>query len=600
MTSSTLQEADPIDQRAEDRFSLAVEAAPNAMMMVDQSGCIQLVNRSTEELFEYKRGELLGRHIEMLVPERFRAAHPGHVTTFGLKPEVRAMGAGRELFGRRKNGSEVPIEIGLNPIETPGGFFVLASIIDITERKEAHAARQLERLLEATPDAILVVNLDGVVRYVNQATLSLFGQKREDLLDKLLEFPVKDGEPVKITISRGDERRLCEMRVVPFEWRSESAFLATLRDITPEREAQRALSQFRLLVNGVTDYALCMLSPRGTITSWNTGAQQIYGYNTDEIVGRHFSLLFTDKDLADQTPQGVLEQAIAAKKFEAKLARVRKDNTQFLGNVTIDPIYDEDGQLVGFAEITRDITEQEHLEQLQSEFVSTVTHELRTPVTSLLGAIELAKSPTFAANPDKVCALLDIALNNARRLRSLVNDILDSERMRLGSIAVDLQPADLGEMCRHAIADNQPYSRSYRVKLRLENLAGACWVMADKVRMEQLLANLLSNAAKFSKPRGEVVLRIERAGGSIRVSVTDHGLGIAKNLQDRVFARFFQVDASDKRSNSGTGLGLSIAKAIVEKHNGRIGVTSETGKGATFYFELPEAKLPGRLSSAGR
>jgi signal transduction histidine kinase len=118
--------------------------------------------------------------------------------------------------------------------------------------------------------------------------------------------------------------------------------------------------------------------------------------------------------------------------------------------------------------------------------------------------------------------------------------------------------------------------------------------------MEQLLANLLSNAAKFSKPGGEVLLRIERVeAGNIRVSVTDRGLGIPKHLQDRVFERFFQVDASDKRSNSGTGLGLSIAKAIVEKHNGRIGVTSEIGKGATFYFELPETQSIERLASTG-
>jgi signal transduction histidine kinase len=118
--------------------------------------------------------------------------------------------------------------------------------------------------------------------------------------------------------------------------------------------------------------------------------------------------------------------------------------------------------------------------------------------------------------------------------------------------------------------------------------------------MEQLLANLLSNAAKFSKPGGEVLLRIERVeGANVRVSVADRGLGIPKHLQERVFERFFQVDASDKRSNSGTGLGLSIAKAIVEKHNGRIGVTSETGKGATFYFELPETRSTERLASAG-
>jgi PAS domain S-box-containing protein len=474
-------------------------------------------------------------------------------------------------------------------------------VLCVIERHQARRQhRQLERLLEATPDPILVVGLAGVVRYANQAALSLFDRHREGLVGEPLGFPIKGGEPIKIAIPRRGDQRLCEMQVAPIDWLGEGALLASLRDITPQREAQRELSQLRLLLNGVTDYALGMLDPHGIITSWNTGAQRIYGYAPDEIVGRHFSLLFTEKDRADQVPREVLREAVAAGRSEAKLSRVRKDAVQFLGDVTIDPIYDEDGLLVGFAKVTRDITEQERLAWLQNEFVSVVTHELRTPVTSLLGAIELARSPTFAKNPDKADALIDIALSNAKRLRSLVSDILDSERMRLGSIVVDLQPTDLGEICRHAIADNQPYSRSYRVKIRLENLAGACWVLADKVRMEQLLANLLSNAAKFSKPGGEVLLRIERVeGANVRVSVADRGLGIPKHLQERVFERFFQVDASDKRSNSGTGLGLSIAKAIVEKHNGRIGVTSETGKGATFYFELPETRSTERLASAG-
>jgi PAS domain-containing protein len=180
------------------------------------------------------------------------------------------------------------------------------SALYVIQRHQARLQhRQLERLLETTPDAILVVSLTGVVRYANQAALSLLDLHRVDLVGEPLGFPVKDGEPIKIGIPRRGDQRLCEMQVAQIDWLGEGALLASLRDITRHREAQRELSQLRLLLNGVTDYALSMLDPHGIVTSWNTGAQRIYGYAPDEIVGRHFSLLFTENDRADQVPREV-------------------------------------------------------------------------------------------------------------------------------------------------------------------------------------------------------------------------------------------------------------------------------------------------------
>jgi len=174
----------------EERFRVVVEAAPNAMIMVDKEGAIVLVNSQTEKLFGYPRQELLHKPIEILVPERFRGQHPGHRRSFFAAPQARAMGAGRDLYGLLKNGREVPIEIGLNPIETPEGNFVLASIIDITERKRAE--ERLRLVVEAAPNAMIMVDKDGAIVLVNSQTEKLFGYPRQELLHKPIEILVPE------------------------------------------------------------------------------------------------------------------------------------------------------------------------------------------------------------------------------------------------------------------------------------------------------------------------------------------------------------------------------------------------------------------------
>src|SRR5258706_465070 len=177
-------------KRAEERFRLVVEASPSAMIMVNAQGRISLVNTQTEQLFGYARSELLDQPLEMLVPERYRGAHPGHRAGFFQTPSARSMGVGRDLFGRRKDGTEIPIEIGLNPIKTDEGAFVLASIIDIAERKRAEERFRL--VVEASPSAMIMVNNEGRIALFNTQTENLFGYPRAELLDEPVEMLVPE------------------------------------------------------------------------------------------------------------------------------------------------------------------------------------------------------------------------------------------------------------------------------------------------------------------------------------------------------------------------------------------------------------------------
>ncbi|HEX4963643.1 MAG TPA: response regulator, partial [Thermoanaerobaculia bacterium] len=239
--------------------------------------------------------------------------------------------------------------------------------------------------------------------------------------------------------------------------------------------------------------------------------------------------------------------------------------------------------------VARDVEERKKVEQMKNDFVSLVSHELRTPLTSIRGALGLLAGGVAGELPERAHTLLDIAAKNSDRLARLINDILDIEKIESGKMAFRFAPLELMPLLEQAMESNRSYATTYEVELRIVAEAADLRIWADADRFQQVVANLLSNACKFS-PRGGVVeiAATRRSGRRVRVSVTDHGRGIPPEFQASIFERFAQADVSSTREKGGTGLGLSISKAIVERHAGRLWFESEPGVATTFSFELPE------------
>lgn len=264
---------------------------------------------------------------------------------------------------------------------------------------------------------------------------------------------------------------------------------------------------------------------------------------------------------------------------------IRRDGSRFPVRVKGLLLRDAQGQRQIWS-MVEDITEEKRLAKMQREFVSTVSHELRTPLTSITGALGLISGGVLGVLPDKARDMLEIARQNGQQLALLVNDLLDMEKLLAGKMEFNLQPRALLPLVEQALRNNQGYAEQHRVQLSLVSQVDA-QVLVDDLRLEQVLNNLLSNAAKFSPSGAQVEVDIRVHEGWARVSVQDHGSGIAPEFQARVFDKFTQADCSDTRSKGGTGLGLAISRQLLERMGGRIAFESRLGEGSTFYFELP-------------
>jgi len=224
---------------------------------------------------------------------------------------------------------------------------------------------------------------------------------------------------------------------------------------------------------------------------------------------------------------------------------------------------------------------------MKADFISTVSHELRTPLTSIKGSLGLVANGALGQLPERAHDMIILANKNTDRLMTLVNDILDMEKLETGRMEFDLKPLDLSELVATTVESNQGYAMEHGVVFSVSAMPDGPTVRGDVDRLTQVIVNLISNAAKFSPAGENIEIAVARDNGTARVSVSDHGPGIPSEYGDQIFEPFSQVDTSDHREKTGSGLGLSISKSIIEKHVGAIGFHSEVGVGSTFFFTLP-------------
>jgi PAS domain S-box-containing protein len=375
--------------------------------------------------------------------------------------------------------------------------------------------------------------------------------------------------------------------------------VALYHELSDQAERVRqAEDRFRLLLDSVQDYAICMLDLTGEVTSWNAGGERVFECAADDIIGRNFSSFYPAADRDAGKPEDHLSMALELGRLECEGVRVRRGGAAFDALVLLTPVRRADS-VRGFALVVRDITERKRLEddlrrraedlaaanRAKEDFLATLSHELRTPLNAMMGWTRLLRMGKLQGTA--MVHALDTIERNAHIQEQLISDILDVSRIVTGRLRIALRPIGLAPVIDASLDGVRPSADAKGVQLSCDvRFAGT--VMGDPDRLQQVVWNLLVNAIKFTQPGGKVTVSVVRAGPNAVITVVDTGEGIPDTLLPFVFDRFTQGDASSTRPHGGLGLGLSIVRHIVELHGGQVHATSEgLGLGSTFAVCLP-------------
>jgi len=478
------------------------EFLPDGALIVNREGEIVHVNAELEKIFGYSREEIIGRSIEILVPDRFASQHVEDRKRYISAPRRRPMGTGLDLFGRRKDGSEFPVDISLTPLKTGEDTVVMGVIRDYTWRKRGEeAAYRLAAIVESSADAIIGKTLDDL------------------------------------------------------------------------------------------------------IFSWNAGAEKIYGYSSEEVIGRPVSILIPP-DRSDESAE-FLEKIMRGERIENyETIRVRKDGKQIHVSMTVSPIEDSAGNIIGGSAITRDITDRKRAEEeirgvneklgrlyesceatnkeLET-FSYSVSHDLRTPLVAIGGLARCLLEDYSGRVDEKGREFLSAISKKTDLMRRLIDDLLAFSRS--GRQALKESNVDMNELAKNVIEELKLVETGRVLQLDLRSLPS---IRGDQLMIRQVLMNLLSNAMKFTRPKPAARIEIggkEEARGNTYY-VKDNGVGFDMADASKLFEVFKRLHSSQEFE--GTGVGLAIVWRVIQRHGGRVWAEGKSGEGATFYFTLPK------------
>ncbi len=453
-------------------------------------------------------------------------------------------------------------------------------------RRMSYLSDGIERLTGYPASDFVGDRVRSYANLIHPDDLELARQHAEqDTFEGIYRLTNAEGRTVYVR----EKARVLHERDDPVGWCDGFIWDVTDQALAKEemQERERYLS---MLIDNVID-AIIIIDARGIIETFNHAAEQIFGYSAAEVIGRNLSMLMPEPDRSAH--DGYLETyerrgIPRALEQNRELTALRRTGETFTIELRVSQInHHGERRFIG---LVRDITERKRIERMKSELVSIVSHELRTPLTSISGALGLIVGGALGEPSPNMRQMISIAHQNSLRLGRLVDDLLDMDKLVAGKMTLDLRAHALPAQLEQAIAANQGYASKHGVTLELLP-APDVQLMADDDRLQQVLANLISNAVKFSPQGGTVTLGSERRDDWVRISVRDQGPGIAPEFHTRIFQKFSQADSSDSRQKEGTGLGLAISKELIEHMHGRIGFDSEPGEGACFWCELPVAPL---------
>ncbi len=629
---------------SEARKTAVLETSLDAIVGIDHKGVVREWNPAAEKMFGHRRDQVLGNRLEALIipPATTQKYLPG-LADYLMTGAGSLLGRPIEVTARRANGEEFPIELALTQIPVADPPFYTAFMRDITDRKNSEEAlRRSEArksaILESALDAIVTIDAQGKIIEWNPAAEKIFGYSRELALGRAfteLMAPASNEELNRKGLGRylqtgrgrllGQRLELMALRANGAEFPVEltithissgeqTVFTSFIRDITERRRTEEALrkseERFRLLVEGVEDYAIYMLDPHGRVTTWNVGAERIHGYRAQEIVGRRFHRFYTPEDCDRRKPDQALAVATSEGRYHDEHWLVRKNGAPFWASFVITALRDEGSKLTGFSTIARDVTTRKQaedeirrlnaalerqvkertaeLEAAYNEieaFSYSISHDLRAPLIHIAGFVEMLKSDLGAKLDDRSRRHLETICNSTETMGRMITDLLTLSR--IGRADMRKVRLNLGDLVKDVQRELLPQLQNRTVHWTVAELPE---VNADPVLLRQAMFNLLSNALKFTRKRPEARIEIGQAPTDTEavVYVRDNGVGFDMQYAAKLFGVFQRLHPATEFE--GSGIGLANTRRIIQRHGGRTWAESRPNDGATFYFSLPRTE----------
>ncbi len=628
-------------RESEARKAAILDTSLDAIVSIDHRGVVREWNSAATKIFGYRREEALGKRLEaLIVPANITEKYLPGLADYLMTGVASLIGRPVEVLARRQNGEQFPIELALTQVPTREPAFYTAFIRDITDRKNAEEAlRRSESrkaaVLETALDAIISIDQDGKVIEWNPAAERIFGYSRElaigremaelivpksnhDLHRKGLARFLQTGrgrmlgQRTEVMALRANGAEFpVELTITKIAGDGPLVFTSFVRDITERRRTEEALrkseERFRLLVEGVEDYAIYMLDTHGRITTWNAGAERIMGYRAQEIIGRRFHRFYTPDDGERKKPDQALAVATAEGRFQDERWQVRKDGTQYWAIFVITALRDESGKLTGYSTIARDITKRKHAEdeirrlntelerrvqertaelqaayQEMEAFSYSISHDLRAPLIHIAGFVEMLKSDLGATLDEKSLRHLQTICDSTETMGRMIADLLTFSR--IGRAEMHQIRFNFTDTIKDVRRDLQAQTQNRKVTWIIPELPE---VYGDPFLLRQAVFNLLANALKYTRKREEarIEVTVETTDKEHIFAVRDNGAGFDMKYTAKLFGVFQRLHPASEFE--GTGIGLANVRRIIGRHGGRTWAEGVVDGGATFYFSLP-------------
>ena len=620
-------------------YQVTLSAIGDAVLTTDPEGRVTYMNPVAESLTGWVADEAHGHPLEEVLciineETRLAAEHPVlKVIETGL---VRGMANHTLLIA--KDGTERPIDDSAAPVRDGDGNLIGVVMVfrDISEQRRSERAVQealtyAQGIIDTVRDPLLVLDAGLRVRSASRSFYEAFGvtpeetkgrpvyelgkgqwdvpQLRtllEDVLPKDTSF--RDFEVEHAFEGLGRRRMLLNGRKVRRPGAGSELILLSIEDVTPTWRAGVDFAdnreRYRVIVEGATGFAIFTFDTEGVITSWNVGAEAMLGYSEAEILGQHFRVIFTPEDVEARQADQEMRTAAAEGRALDERWHLKKGGEPFWAQGLVMPLKDDSGETRGFLKIIRDKTEERRLqdalkrrtEELEeadihkNEFLAMLAHELRNPLAAIRNAVTLAAR---SGTKEDLEWSREVTSRQVENFSHLVDDLLDVSRITQGKIQLRKEVVEAGPVLRHAVEAVRPLVEERKHQLLLSFTSTDLRIEADPTRLEQMLVNLLTNAAKYTPSGGRIQLIAGVEGGEFVCRVRDNGVGIPPELLPRMFDLFAQADRSLARSEGGLGIGLTLVRSLAELHGGTVTATSEgPDKGSEFVLRLPAAVSP--------